>query len=187
MNTYPFSYQSVSSFFAIYGMPQSLILLDKLLHYAVTGETWPGKFPANAVSFADSLSQLANCAFEIVSEPAGCTDASLHIKTAGPLWQLTQYETYCGRHPASTPWHFFPRSLTQKEFCNPCKALRKFTRSFSQENWGYVLKDILLAALSPQRIQDLNDEYNILLIRQHLHKLIEACHLISIRIPGEET
>lgn len=175
-------YKPVHDFFGMFSLQHSLKLLDKMLLASAANTPWSGRFPANAVYFSEKLTSLAAAVFATIRKENIIPAAILENRKDVSLWQLTRYETYCGHHHASTPWHFFPRSLTQKEFCNPYKALRRFTRYHSAESWQGIIKDLLHAALSPHTITDLDDSISLISVRLHLHKLIEAAHLVHIRI-----
>lgn len=172
--------QVIDDFFSAFSLHHALQLLDKLLFTACSGSTWKGRFPADAVYYSERLSGLSEAVFAISEEPP-VPGTQIRIEGGAELWLLTRYDTYCGRHKNSTPWHFFPRSLTQKEFCNPYKAMNSFTRCCTKERWNDILKEILHCALSPHNMEERDEEPGLLVIRLQLHKLIEAAHLIAVR------
>lgn len=181
MNNITPSQQVIEDFFSAFSLHQALQLLDKLLFTACSAPSWPGRFPADAVYFCERIAGLSDAVFAISNEPP-VSGTRLQKKKENEVWQLTRYETYCGRHKNSTPWHFFPRSLSQKEFCNPYKAFAGFTRCCTRERWKDILNELLHCALSPHTMQEQDETPGLLIIRLYLHKLIEAAHLFAVRI-----
>lgn len=174
-------YQVINNFFDIFSLPSALKLLDKLLHSAASRRIWPGPIPANAVYFVEKLTRLSASAFGITAEKSFLSVVTIDPGEADDLWALTRYETYCGRHRHSTPWHYFPRSLSQHDFCNPYSTLSQFTQYQTEEVWKETLGNLLHFALTPHTILELDENLNLLDIRLQLHKLIEAAHLIGVR------
>ena len=103
-----------------------------------------------------------------------------------PIWSLIQYQHYCSGHVRYTPWHFFPRYLSKKEFLDPYKALEKFTQYQTLAKWKHTFKELLHHALSPTGINEFNGSTGIIHTYIHLHKLIESTHLIAIRSDAEQ-
>lgn len=183
MNHFPKHYYGINDFFSAFSLHHALRLLDKLLFSAAAETSWSGRFPANAVYFAERLTALSQVAFTVNAAIVNLPGVIIEEKEqSGSLWLLTRYETYCGKHGKSTPWHFFPRSLTQKEFCNPYQPLNSYTEQYTQGEWKQLVNDLLYYALSPHPISELITDINLLEVRLHLHKLIEAAHLIEVRI-----
>jgi hypothetical protein len=131
------------------------------------------------------MKELMKAAFSIIGFHDYRDEVILEKPDADTLWSLTQYEHYCSGHARSTPWHFFPRYLSQKEFVDPYKALKKFTQYRSLAKWKYTLKELLHHALSSTGINEFNGSTGIIHTCILLHKLIEASHLIAIRINAE--
>ncbi|MEI9911758.1 MAG: hypothetical protein WDO71_20180 [Bacteroidota bacterium] len=101
-------------------------------------------------------------------------------------WWLTKYETYCGWHKGDTPWQFFPRHLSQKEFLDPWKALQKIRRYKNVEEWKEQLRDLLHEALSDSVLDNGMSGEEALDTWLLLHKLLEATHLIEVRAIKED-
>ncbi|MFC0771393.1 hypothetical protein [Terrimonas alba] len=91
-----------------------------------------------------------------------------------------------GWHRASTPWDYFPRHLSTTEFKDPYKPLRKFTRYRPLNKWREILKELCHHALSPTSIHEFDDGTSMIRTWLHLHKLLEATHLIEVRTIGDE-
>jgi hypothetical protein len=77
-----------------------------------------------------------------------------------------------------TPWDFFPRHVTRKEYKNPYRALKIFFQYQSAQQWELTLHDVLDAALSSYGEET---DLDLLSIYYYLLKLMEALHLIELR------
>jgi hypothetical protein len=94
------------------------------------------------------------------------------------------YCAWFGGEPAPAPleaWEAFPRSLTYKEFLNPYLVFGKFFSFLSLGKWRQVLEGLFSMALSRSSFLDDGLDFDILGIKKHLEKLIDAAHLIDIR------
>ena len=179
-------YQTIDEFFDAFSLPHALSMLANLVKTAASYKAWKGACPANAIYFTERLKLLTEAVFSIQEQYELRNEIVLDKSNTEMLWMLGQYETYCGWHRASTPWHFFPRHLSQKEFINPYKALKKFAKKHSLKEWKEILKELCFHSLSPHSIDDFDDNTNIIDIWLHLHKMIEAVHLIEVRTIADE-
>lgn len=75
----------------------------------------------------------------------------------------------------------FPRSLNAKQYKDPYKAIKKFAKYKSDEEWKTTIDDCVELALSNYSIVELHPPYNMLHVRLRLLQLIEACYLLDIR------
>lgn len=94
------------------------------------------------------------------------------------------YCAWLGGELAPAPckaWDTFPRSLTYKEFLNPYLVFGKFFSFLSLGKWRQVLEELFSMALSRSSFLDDCLDFDILGIKKHLEKLIDAAHLIDVR------
>lgn len=180
------SYAAIHSFFDCYGMVHARSLLAKTIKTADSEKIWKGRYPADVLYFTGHLVQLAKAAFDIMERYDYLQEAIIGEEDTNPYWMLQQYESYCGWHMNATPWDFFPRHLSQKEFLDPYKALEKFTRYRSFSRWKAAIKELREHALSPNSIAEFEDGTGLLGTWIMLHKLIEACHLLEVRSAEEK-
>jgi len=173
-------YQTIDSFFDSFDLPSSIKLLRKTIKTADTEKIWKG-VPANALYFTSRLEDLITAVFELVSQYNYKDEVIINEEKRSAVWSLTAFETYCGWHKGKTPWDFFPRHLSKKEYLNPFIVLDKFTSYKSLSGWKYLLNDLLNHALSIERITDFDTGESLLTTSMHLHKLLEATHLIEVR------
>ncbi len=174
-------YQTIDEFFDAFSLSHASSLLSNLVKAAASCKIWKGACPANAIYFTDRLCLLVQAAFSIREQHNYRTEVVLEEENTAGCWMLNRYDIYCGWHAHSSPWHFFPRHLSQKEFIDPNRVIRKFTRKYPLHRWKEILEELRFHALSPNSLDGLDDGTSILLLSQHLHKLIEATHLIEVR------
>jgi len=177
-----YCYQIISDFFNAYSLSHATALLFGSLQAANKGKIWKGRTSADLLYFFKKLEELLLASFDLVNDSSRREGAMIENNAEG--WFLTDYKNYCGWHVDSTPWDFFPRNLTQKEFLDPWKALKKITRYGSVDEWKEYLYEILYHAMARYSINE--EEINLLEVRLLLHKLLEASHLIEIRAIHED-
>ncbi len=180
------NFKAIDDFFDAYSLAHARYMLAELIQSADAERVWKGKCPANAVYFTQKLQELVAAVFAIMDEGQYPDEIVLDKNSSDQLWMLKNYAVYCGWHRASTPWDFFPRHLTQKEFLNPFRALKKFTRYRSLPAWSDALKELAHHSLSPESIREFEDGTRLLGTWLHLHKLLDAAHLLEVRRKTEE-
>lgn len=174
-------YQTIHSFFDAYGLVHARSILQELIKKADSGKSWNRSASCDVLFFTEKLTELLEAAWEIADSCGYRPEIVLDKETKEETWMLTAYDTYCGFHRNNTPWDFFPRHLTKKEFLDPYKALEKFTRFRELEEWKQIIKDLAYYALSETPLNEFDDSKSILRTYIHLNKLIEATHLIEVR------
>ena len=179
-------YNSISAFFDCYGLSNARSILCKMIKTADSEISWKSTSPSHLLYFTEKMKELIKAAFSIVNSYDYKNEVILQKQENEHTWSLKEYQHYCSSHVRYTPWHFFPRYLSKKEFLDPYKALEKFTQYQSLAKWKHTLKELLHHALSSVSIHEFNEATGILHIYIHLHKLIEATHLIAIRSDAEQ-
>jgi hypothetical protein len=174
-------YSIIYAFFDCYGLSHARSILSKMIKTADAEKIWKGSSPSDVLFFTEKMEELIEAVFAIVGRYDYKSEAVIENIEDEKLWFLSEYQLYCGWHIHSTPWDFFPRHLSKKEFCDPYKALEKFTAYRSHYQWKDVLREFLFHALSPNSISEFDDGTSLLQSYIHLHKLIEATHLIEVR------
>ena len=141
--------------------------------------------PANVLFFTEQLSILTKAAIKIIQEYN--FKKEIEAETNINLWMLNQYQTYCGWCKHRTPWDYFPRHLSKKEFLDPYMALEKFTNYHTPRQWKKIIDNIRYYALSYESIFEILDKPNFIGTWLHLHKLLDATHLIEVRQTDPQT
>jgi hypothetical protein len=175
-------YQTIHSFFDYYSLVYARTILKQLIKAADSEKTWKYSSPCDVVCFTEKINELIGAVYSIVGSFDQRPEAVLDKEIIDNCWQLTGYDSYCGGHRNDTAWDFFPRHLSKKEFIDPYKALEKFTRYRNSEQWKEVIKELEYHALADTRLDEFADSKSMLLTYIHLHKLIEATHLIEVRM-----
>jgi hypothetical protein len=178
------SYQIISDFYGTWSLSQALSMLHSGLLSAQTKKSWKEGSPASLLYFFERLEELLLASVNLLENEDKREEAKLPKE--GSYWRLTGYEIFCGWHGASTPWDFFPRHLTKKEFLDPWKALQKIKRYKDIDEWKEQLKDLLHDALSESILDNGMSGEEVLNTWLLLHKLLEATHLIEVRAIKED-
>ncbi len=180
------AYQTIRSFFDCYGLVHARAVLKHFIKTADSGKTWNHSSPCDVVYFSEKISELIEAVFTIINTFDHRPEVILTRDTGDECWLLTDYDNYCAWHHGDTPWDFFPRHLTKKEFLDPYIALKKFTRFRNIHQWNETIKDIAWHSLSDVSLDEFYDNKSVLRTYIHLNKLIEATHLIEIRMQPEQ-
>jgi hypothetical protein len=175
-------YQTIHSFFDAYGLVHARSILQELIKKADSEKTWNRTACCDVLFFTEKLTELIEAVFQVVNTYDQQEEAIIEEQTKEDSWQLTNYNSYCGSHRNNTPWDFFPRHLSKKEFLDPYKALEKFTSFRNIDQWKQTIKHLAYYSLSSTSINEFDDDKSILRTYIHLNKLIEATHLINIRL-----
>jgi hypothetical protein len=180
------SYQTIHNFFDCYGFCNAKLKLSRMIKTADSGKSWNGRSPSELLYFTEKLEGLIDAVYSIVHRFEYRPEIILSKNINEDIWNLTDYPIYCGWYGNSSPWDFFPRHLSKKEFLNPYKALEKFTKYTNHFRWKDLVRDILFNALSAVYLDEFDNGKRILRTYIHLHKLIEATHLIEVRMMEDE-
>jgi hypothetical protein len=178
-------YQTIHSFFDCYGLVYVRSILQELIKKADSEKSWNRSACCDVLFFSEKLSELIEAGYEIADTVNYRSEVALGKDSGKDIWHLTDYNNYCGTHRNDTPWDFFPRHLSKKEFLDPYKALEKFTCFRNIDQWKQTIKDLAYHALSKVQLNEFDDSKSILRTYIHLNKLIEATHLIDIRFQPE--
>jgi hypothetical protein len=179
------STSSICAFFDCFTLPRARKILAKMLIAAEAKSTCKKQSPARLLHFADMLEELLETVYCIVNNGEYNPGVLLDSFEQETLWMLTDYQLYCAGYNGQSPWDYFPRYLSKKEFLDPYRTLETFTRQQSIDCWKQTVRNILSHALSNQPITELNDELCMLHTAVSQHKMIEAAHLLAVRAEPE--
>ncbi|MBL7745308.1 MAG: hypothetical protein JNN00_17670 [Chitinophagaceae bacterium] len=182
MNKAKHGLKVIGDYFSCWSLRQALTILKSAINATATGVLYKGRSPGELVYFIDKTKELLGVAFEMLKENSGREKAVLTKEEMVCCLRLSSYHLYCGWHRHEGPWHFFPRHLSRKEFTDPFHAFCKVTAYQNRKEWFAILKDLQQYALSATAYHSLDPELNLTRISQLLHKLIEAAHLIEVRV-----
>ena len=177
------AYATIHDFFDAFGFTYAKKAIGTMLKAATREKLWKKSPPYSLVFYMENLSSLCSAAFTIIREsatrPVAIANASSPVENGHPDMSLRKY--FVSDSQFSTAWNSFPRSLSAREYVNPYRALEKFTRYRAEIDWKWILKGCTEYALSNSSLDDAYPEFDVLAIRLHLLKLVEACHLLEVR------
>ena len=178
-----YAYQCIRSFFDHFVIDDAVSWLESIIKAAASKKIWKKEAPAQMLLYMQLLEELITAAFEITGSCSKRENAIIANDTgeAAPA-----HGDYVSHYRGCNPWSCFPRSLNIKQYRNPYKAIKKFTRYATLPQWNTYIKDCTEYALLDANIDDVLLSYDILAIRLHLLQLIEACHLLDIRTNAKE-
>ncbi len=173
-------YQTIDSFFDIYDLPAAQKMLSRCIKTACSGRVWK-YLPANVLFFTEQLHILSKATMKIMQEYNYIKEVEIEAGENNSVWMLNQYPIYCGWCKHRTPWDYFPRHLSKKEFLDPYLVLEKFAATHNSDQWKKIIFNIRYYALSHESIFEVLNKNNFINTCIHLHKLLDATHLIEVR------
>ena len=174
---------NIDSYFDSYDYTFAIARLSSCLKACSQKKIWSerkNKCPSDLILFIEKTEGLIKCVFNILREKKFDTDAII----ASYSDKLILDYCYANVHYPDeySCWMYFPRHLSLKEFLNPYKAFQKIAMFGSKEEWIGILNGILHRALSPFGWEEYGESSDMLRIYLLLHKLLEASHLVHIRL-----
>lgn len=173
---------SVHAVFEAYSLSDISKELEDIIKAATKNTVYKKHVPADVLYLMDNVIELCNIAF--ILSPIEHTNGVL--ENTDKIFDLSHSKDFIGHLKGHNAWNCFPRNLTIAQYNNPYKAIKKFCRFKTEVEWCQILKDITAYALGKGEIQDEYSVLEILIIRKRLLQLIEACHLLDIRLNQKE-
>lgn len=170
---------AINNFFESFTLPFARNYLLSAIKAAESKRIWNKAAPTDLLYFFESLEELLAAVYRIVKEGNLIQKVILPKSSNSP--DLTQFHLYCGCYDQLKPWDYFPRTLSKKEYCNPYKALEKFTANTTKKEWKDILRYLLSYALGANSLSELSVNLELVRISEDLQKMLEACHLIYVR------
>lgn len=175
------AYCSIHSFFDCYTLHDATQLLEAAIATACSNRCWTKEAPCNLLFYMRHLEDLCTAVFIIHDEGGSRRAAVLPVPDTG-LPDIGQEQHFVNRRLQGTSWECFPRHLTSKQYHDPFKVFKKFVQAMPESQWRKALQAILEFALSSSSLDGAYTFYEIFKIRKRLLQLIEACHLIEVRL-----
>ncbi len=173
---------SIHSFFDTYSLAAAIVQVEQSLEAATNNRPYK-KGPAYDMVYL--YTNLQELYVPVIIGKGACTvKPKCKIKVGKEYTQpdMQQYQHFVSRSHFANAWNCFPRHLTAQQYLNPNKAIKKFSAFLSQQEWEQVFKDIIKYALSNEAMSEEYTAYDILCIRMHILRFVEACHLLHVRI-----
>ena len=186
-NAIEISYNSIHNFFDVCNLEHALKYTEGILKAAIGYRIWRKEAPSSLLFYMENFTSLYKAAFSIHYNYSKRTEAVIDPPENGvPDISVTQ-NFMNERMYQSSVWSKFPRHLSEQQYHDPYKAIKKFCSYMAEPQWSNYLKDITEYALSKDTIDEIYHPYNILTVRLRMMQLIEACHLIDIRTNRKKT
>jgi hypothetical protein len=167
-------YQVIAEFFCSASLPSHRKCIKDVLKAAAGNFIWRKHNPGDLLHEFKMIESVINAAYLINKENKTSPLTISKESSFNP-------NLFCGWHVHSTPWDFFPRFLSFKEYANPYVAFKRFFKYLPLAEWKNELNDLLEYALVETSLSDAGVEKDMLSLYVHLSKLIEAAHLIDVR------
>jgi hypothetical protein len=176
-----YAYIGIHNFFGNLSYRNMQHTIDSVLIAASSGKIWKKRSPSDLLFFMENLDLLFEAAFIIYYDRSEREGVILDLPEDG-VPDLSANAQFSDSKFFSNEWNNFPRNLTSNQYHNPYKGIKKFCKYMAEPEWKKALKNCTEYALGPDSILETFPSYNLLVLRRRLLQLIEACHLIEIRI-----
>ena len=177
-----YAYGRIHRFFEAFGLPGAVTYTETIIEAAASHRLWKHSQPYGLLFFMENMEDLLAAAYQLND----CYQKEKKvILTAGDNDNpdVTDVKTYTNKYCRELSWENFPRTLTARQFYNPYKAIEKCCAKMSKKQWKKFLRDLTEYALdSRDTISESIPAYNLFRMRRRMLQLIEACHLVHVRI-----
>ncbi|TWF39591.1 hypothetical protein FHW36_10528 [Chitinophaga polysaccharea] len=181
-------YEVIHEYYSAHDMPRARQILNKWL--CSTSKEKPSKLSASGLQFFYERTELLIEAAFLVEQLDNSGRKAITIQGEDEEEiDLMNPRLFCAWIRQSKGeaiayrevWENFPRSLTYKEFLNPYQVLGKFFSFLTLGEWRELLRELFSMGISRRTFLDETLDFDMLGIKKHLEKLIEAGHLIDVR------
>jgi len=175
-------YSSLYHFFDVFPLPYALKRVEQLIYTACSKHYWRNGSPADGLFFMEHLQELCHTVIQLYHHTVPGL-AAVDLPGTG-MPDILQHTAYVYPKYMLSPWECMPRHLTARQYHEPCRALAKFVQLMPETKWQATLKELLEFALSNDSIEGCMELSVVLTVRKRLLQVIEACHLILVRVTG---
>jgi hypothetical protein len=176
-------HQSIQTFFSCFSLPLARKYLLSAVKAAESKSVWNLNAPTDLLSFFGELECLLHGAYQLTKTGQASRLARLDRNNVPDLFLTHQY---CGTLDTKQPWENMPRNISAAEYRDPYKALQKLGAYCSKKEWQETLNYILNYALGRSSINELGLGLELVQVTELLLKMIDACHLIHVRMNARE-
>ncbi|HLA57321.1 MAG TPA: hypothetical protein VK622_01100 [Puia sp.] len=178
-------YRVIEDFFSYAALDRHRKYIFSMLKAAYCEDYWRKSDPGSLLFFQEQMEKLMKATYLLTAKKNKTVkkkEAKLKNEVLG---MVIDPATYVGRLNGDAMWECFPRVLSRKEFINPYLAIEKFFTYKNLNEWLAHFKELIYYALSPYGNESALD-IDYLKANNLLQKLIEASHLIHVRVnkPG---
>ncbi|RYD81433.1 MAG: hypothetical protein EOP53_06395 [Sphingobacteriales bacterium] len=172
----------IREFFDIWSLPAVLKEADIIFTIAASEEYWRPANPYNALHCCRQLHRLGKAAAMLSKEFNQPFTDCIIAKPGedGPRLDKEHHFKSNGRY--ATVFTEIPRHLTADEYRYPIKAVNAYCRLRRKKEWKQFYELLAQCALSTSSLQTYEKPGQLFPLRAQVFKLIEACHLIHVRL-----
>ena len=177
-----YAYGRIHRFFEAFGLPGAVIYTETIIEAAASKKLWKHSQPCALLFFMEGMDELLAAAYQL--NDCFTKENKVIIKAEeGDTPDLADVAAYTDKYCRNLSWQHFPRTLTASQFYNPFKAIEKCCAKLSKKQWKNFLHDLTEYALdSRDTIAESIPAYNLFKMRRRMLQLIEACHLVHVRL-----
>lgn len=175
------AYSALHRFFDVYGLNDAVEYIESGLLAATVKNVWKRKAPGELLFFTENLQALCKAIFAMEGSYAKPLESKIDLQ-ADDMPDISATQHFINSHYHSNAWTNFPRSITTAQYHDPYKAIAKFCNYMPYREWKQFIKEMLEYALSNDTIEEGSPGYHILKIRLRLLQMVEAVHLIDVRM-----
>ena len=180
-STVQIAYNNIHDFFDVCNSDHAIKYTEGILTAAAGDKIWKKETPSSLLFYMENFQSLYAAAFTIHYNYSKRTEAVI-VPPEDGVPDITVAQNFMNdRSYLSSVWSKFPRHLTEAQYHDPYRAIKKFCTYMAEPQWANYLKDVTEFALSKDTLDEVYHPYNILTVRLRMMQLIEACHLIDIR------
>jgi hypothetical protein len=175
-------YKTIGDFFSQAPLEHYRKYISSMLKAAYSEDFWKKATPGSLLFFQDRMLELICATYLFVTNK---NDRAKRKRKAvvdeTVLENGIDSKTYFGWHRKSAIWEFFPRYISKEEFLNPYKVYDRFFEYWDVQTWIKEFREIISFALDAYG-NETGCDYDYLEIHKQLQKLVEASHLIEVRV-----
>lgn len=176
-----FAYGAIHKFFYAFSQPNALRFTEKAIEAATLNKVWNHSVPCSLLYFIELFKELLGAAYTL-HYSRDKKEEVLIESNENDEPNVCNIKSYASFSNKSLAWDSFPRTLSARQFQDPYCAIEKCCKRMSEEEWKYFLKELTEYALDHDSIFETLPSFNMLFMRRQMLRLIEACHLIEVRI-----
>jgi hypothetical protein len=174
-------YRVIEDFFSFASLKRHRKYISSMLKASYSEDYWRKSDPGSLLFFQERIEELMKATYLLtVKKNKTLQKKEARLKNE-VLERAIDPAVYVGWPEGNAMWEFFPRSLSKKEFINPYIAFEKFFDFKNLNEWLAQFKELINYALSPYGKESALD-IDYLQTNNLLQKLIEASHLIHVRV-----
>lgn len=173
------AYRNIHDFFDWYDFASAIKETERIIMAAARTKFWFRDYPYRSIGFMNKLQELVAAAFLIKQDYFSRPACVLYTTSGIPDLALTQ--NFVDHYSSSTTWNNVPRHLTAIQYADPYIVIEKFICYATEPEWKQTCNYLAEYALCNESVDAQYSCFELLTIRLHLLRLIEACHLLEVR------